>query len=204
VQKFKTLAASLIIAFGIIASANASVIVNGTPTGSYNGGWSNIATSQNFMIQFTLESTTTIDSLDIFTMRGYAPVGTSATVRFRDDAHGKPAATNLYKFVAPVSKAVEDNSFGYVTITSVEFAPLKFNAGTYWFGVSGTTAQMAMVSYTTNEQKQRTLSGEKVGGKPNVGDFGYRVHGQVPEPGSITLLGAAIGGLLLARRKRTA
>lgn len=199
-QKIKTLAAALIIAFGVTTGAHADVIVDATPTGSYAGAWSNYAASQNFLIQFTLASTTQIESVDIFAFNGYAPVGTSTTVRFRNDAGGSPAAANLVEFVANVSGNSAFDAQSH--IASVNLSPFSLDAGTYWFGVSGTSTELSWDSYSTNNQNQKYLSGQNIVGEPNVGDFGFRINGEVPEPGSVALLGMAIGGLLLARRKR--
>lgn len=201
-KKFTTLAVSLLIAFGVATSAGAAVIVDETPTGTFAGGWSNYAAGQNFLVQFTLASTTLIESVDIFTYTGYADVGTSTTVRFRTDAGNAPATANLYEFVANVSS----NSYfdGISRVTNVQLNPFSLNAGTYWFGVSGTNDELSWDSYRTFNQNQRLLNGQSDRFTPGIGDLAYRINGNVPEPGSVALLGIAICGLLLARRMRSA
>ena len=191
-------------------AANAAVVVDGTPTGSYRGNWANESTGQNFLIKFTLGTATKINGLDIFTNNPFANVGQAVRIRFRSDDGGAPSATNLFSF----DDAIDNNTaFGSGNIIAgTDFTGINFAAGTYWFGVSGLTSELGWSSFDNGgpnpNPNQRQLNGENVTSTPGVHDFAFRIRGEelagaVPEPTTwmLMLFGfGAIGASLRLRR----
>lgn len=204
-------AATAALTLSLTSSAWGSVIVDASPAGPYQDNFVNQSTSQNFLVAFTLAEKTQIDSVDIFTEGYWAAVGAPTTVRFRNNADGQPAETNLYEIAASVT-SISDAIDQYDNVAvSVDLPPIILDAGTYWFGVSGTTSELGWSGFRTGTESWSVLEDETIRHTFGPGEAGYDlpfrisgevVHGDVPEPGSLVLTAVAMLGLATARRRK--
>jgi hypothetical protein len=138
-KMFRVLLAASTMAF--VTPANAAVIIDGSPTGTYAGSWQNQANAQNFLVRFTLSGLTQINGLDIFAGPAFAQLGEAVRVRIRSDAGGSPSASNLFSFddVIDSISPFDSNSI----MAGTDFAPINLAAGSYWFGVSGLAGELS-------------------------------------------------------------
>jgi hypothetical protein len=191
----------------VAAAPQAAVVVDESPTGAIYGTWSNNSAGQNFLVQFTLASSTDIAGIDIFTGISYGDVGTSVTVKIRNDVAGSPAAGNLYEFVDAVDSVSAFDSIAH--ISSVDFSPFTLGPGTYWMGVSGTGTELSWLSYsnggTAFVPSQKQLSGNNVVAGTSFFELAYRIRGaeptSVPAPATLTLAILALAAAGAVRRR---
>ena len=191
--------------------ASASVVVDGSPTGLTYGNWANEATSQNFLVKFTLAATTNITGFDIFTENYFGSIGQAVRVRIRADASGSPTAANLFSFDDTID--VSTAFAGTTNTVGTNFSSISLGAGTYWIGMSGLTSELGWTSFNNGgpsaNPNQRQLSNETVISTPGIYDLGFRIRSDdmtapVPEPATwmLMLMGMAGVGFVMRRKEK--
>jgi PEP-CTERM motif len=102
---------------------------------------SNSAAGQNFLVQFTLNSATTLTGADIYSsFANIVPLlGQSVLIKFRNSVGNAPDATNLFSFNTTINIVDTDGASSNPSISRLhaDFAPTAFAAGTYFFGFAG-------------------------------------------------------------------
>jgi hypothetical protein len=211
----KTAAAVAAIGFALAGAAHAGVIVDQSPDQLGAPGlinWSNQTGGQNFLVQFTLRGSATIDGMDIYTLPGLPSLSDSVTVKIRADAGGAPAAANLFSFAETVSAL---DGVGTAIDSGMErlhadITPTVLGPGTYWMGVSGAN-QIGWSSVQAGPFApiyQYQLSQDTVSFQPSIRDLAYRIDGTgrgvrgVPEPATWAMMLLGLGGLGAAMRAR--
>lgn len=213
-MNFKTLLAGGVAAGVLICAGSASAVVLASSpamSGSTPSVWVNRASGQNFLVQFTLGQDSLIDGFGIYSRNTLLPLGAAVTVRIRGDVAGSPAASYLHDF-SDVIDTVTPFS-GSTVFGSAHFSPIALSAGTYWMGMSGSTADLGWASYdlgVTSPTTQRQYSGNTLQHTPSIRNLAYSVEGSVvtgpgaiPEPATWGLLigGFALAGATLRRRR---
>ncbi|WP_375291411.1 PEPxxWA-CTERM sorting domain-containing protein [Qipengyuania sp.] len=205
---FKGAAAAATLALSA-GGANAAVVVDQTPSGTFNGSWFNYSSGQNFYVAFDLSEATNIKGFDIFA-GGTVQVGQSVTVRVKTDVGGNPNFdSNLLEFGDTIERIdpFDTNS----QIAGVDFNPFALQAGRYWMSVSFQTAISRWNSYDNGgpqtTSNQWVFYGNSPGFQANVYDLGYRIRGDVtgvavPEPGTWAMLILGFGAVGAGLRKR--
>jgi hypothetical protein len=203
-------------------SAQAAVIVDmspdaiGAPTPGFTA--SNIATAQNFLVEFTLASAAKLDGVDIYSafgnQGGFVALGDSVVVKLRNDVAGAPAATNTYSFNSVIS-AIDSTGSSLNPSKQrlhADFSATLLAAGTYWIGLSGVNEIGWNIEYGLTAAPLWQLNGDILS-FPFGASYtaAFRVDGvaeTVPEPGSLALLIAGSGllgfGALRGRAPRKA
>lgn len=199
-----------LMAAGLMAgsAAQADVVAATEPLGSLYGIWSNNAIGQNFMVQFTLTSDTTLTGFEIVTGRNYASVGTNVSVKIRaDSGSGAPGATNLFQFTDVIDTETALDAFS--DRSAAHFDGVTLTAGTYWIGMAGVDADLTWSSFNNGQGQvpagQALFTGDNYRSAPAIGSLAYRIEGtpanNVPEPASWALAAVALAGLSISRRR---
>jgi len=201
-------------------SAQAAVIVDMSPDaiGAPAPGFtaSNVATQQNFLVEFTLASAAKLDGVDIYSddlnRGGSVALGDSVVVKLRNDVAGAPAATNTYSFNSVISAidSVGSSLNPSIQRFHADFSATPLAAGTYWIGLSGVNEIGVNVQFGFTAAPVWLLHGDSLAHRLPVATA-FRVDGvadTVPEPGSLALLIAGSGllgfGALRGRAARKA
>lgn len=169
---------------------------------------SNITGGQNFLMQFTLASATTLTGIDIYSSC-CASLGDAVTIKIRNDAAGLPDVTNLFSYLTTIS--VIDSAGALTSVPNTrrhaDFTATALAAGTYWIGMSG-TAEIGWSTFGNNSPaSQWQLQGDTLQIVPQVGRFAFRLSDDaapgVPEPATWALLltGFAMTGVAVRRRR---
>jgi hypothetical protein len=206
-MNFKLLILAAAAAGALASSAQAGVVVDqsvdvlGLQPG-FNA--QNQAVAQNFLVQFTLGSAAVLTGADIYSEfpgTGEVSTGAPVLIRFRGDDGGQPGASDLLTFNSVISAIDTDGASSNPGIERMhaDFAPTLFNAGTYWFGMSGDGQEIGWNLQFNNPNPQNAwqLSGDNLSFHMSSVAFGYRLDdgGAVPEPATWALM---IGGFGLA------
>ena len=200
-------------ALAIALPASAAVVVDGSPTGSPAGVWSNASNGQNFLVKFTLAAQTNVTGFDVFTSNFYGGLGEAVRIKIRADADGSPLGSNLFSFddIIDVSTLFS----GETKIVGSNFDAISLASGTYWMGMSGLNGELGWASFDnggpSQNPNQRQLSGDIVSRTPQIDDLAFRVRaedqvGAVPEPATwmMMMLGMAAVGFSLRRKQEPA
>lgn len=215
----------------IPSAANAATVLDRSPAviGGGGGSLAPVYPGQNFLVQFTLASPATLRAAAIYSSyyfkswnpytnswdERYLPaIGSPAIVKFRSDLFDNPSTTNLHEI--STSLAARD----YVDVGSkpnmlrmvVDFAPISFAAGTYWFGLSSSNSFDVLnweLSYPNATPPGRVV---QLRGNDVASDFGTTTNawfalydspvGVVPEPASWAMLLVGFGLIGAAMRQR--
>lgn len=214
---------SILCAILLCASSNASaaVLVNGmplptaTPVVAYNSR----ATGQNFLVRFSLSSTSIVNGFEILGVTSISSVGDIAQIKIREDQAGNPSNIDLYNFNDRIDSITAIS--GSIAVLTNNFSPITLNAGTYWIGMSnvigvnGTGNNQPWVTYNNDRpvgpNYQRVLSGNNVTATPGIYDLAYNVLGEsapgaVPEPVTWSMMIGGfglVGGAMRGRRRKT-
>ncbi len=210
---FKFAAAIAACATLAASAASASILASVPSNGSVFSTLAdqdNPTVPENYLVQFTLASDSTIDGFDVYTNPAFGSVGFNVTVKVRADVGGDPAA-NLFEFTDTIDTRTVLNTSE--ALVGAHFAGLALSAGTYWMGMSGTSAELGWNSYdygVAQPASQRQLNIDAlVPTPPDIHTLGYQVEGEgpatgpgVPEPATWAMMLVGFGGLGAVMRSR--
>lgn len=210
---FSGLLLTAVAAMALAAPAGAVVVVDRSVdvVGILPGAVALNDSSQNFLIQFSLATATTLNGADVYSQ--LVTSGAAVTIKFRADVGGAPDLTNLAVLSSSISAVDSQGASSSPTILRghADFAPLSLAAGTYWFGMSSAGPDIGWnfnfdVPGVTNMWQ---LNGDTLQFSFNDVSFptqaAFRLYGGgvVPEPASwaLMIIGfGAVGGALRRRR----
>jgi hypothetical protein len=190
-----------------------------TPPGNTAGAaWSNQSTGQNFAESLLFNNAVTATAMDIYTGTGFAPVGTSVTIRLWTDNLGTPGSL-ITTFTEAVALHDSDGNAGKATVFRIRANftnDLHLAANTrYWIGMSGTTSDIGQLGLTAPNAPDNGSSAKFSGTTfqnhaTDVGDLAFRLEGSVDSlnavpapPGAVLAAIGAFGliGIRMIRRK---
>ena len=184
-----------------------------TATLSYSdgsgGAWANGRVGQHFAESVSFPSSERLVGMGIYSSYMFGTVGQTVTVDLWQDSAGQPGAL-LNEFTEAITSVNTDgaSTAPFITQKYAPFSsPVTLAANTvYWIGMSGgdvndpysELGQQSLSPATYGGQAQ--FDGDTYQGTPGIGDISMRLY--VPDGGlTVTLLGMALSGLALIRRK---
>ena len=210
-----------IIGLGLAAPASAVVVIDRSVDiiGIRNRGASqNISDLQNFLVQFTLSSATTLQGAAVYSslisQGGQVSVGNPVRIKIRNDVNGAPAATNLFVILTNLSfiDNVGSSTRPAIKRMAADFAPVDLAAGTYWFGMSGRGADIGWNGDNENSrpstQRSAFLADNVVRSVTDQINMPYQLYGAlanvntIPEPSAWVMLVLGFGMLGTAVRRQ--
>lgn len=224
---FTSVAAVAIASIGFVGAANAAVLFSQTPVAGANGftsvsgpnAFSTTRQADNFVCTGAVGDTCRINAINFFGnnfLAGSTDIVDNFTVTFYADSAGVPGTVLSSQNVGdltPIGTGTLDGSSIEILSYDSSLSDVIVNAGvTYWVSVVNaiTAADPTEDWLWSNDENSSATSAESPDAvspfAPTTGNFAFQLRGDrvpaVAEPASIALLGAGLGLVAFARRRR--
>lgn len=180
-----------------------------------DNAYRNVATSQHFAESVTFDTDAFVSGMDIYSAAQYGGLGTPVAITIWADKEGRPGAI-LGQFMSRLSAIDGDGATDGNVRKHADFLGFTMLADTtYWIGMAGKSVELAQtallgVAGGNASMAQFGHTGAYFG-QSIAGDMAYRLYGvqevnqvvELPEPGSLPLLGVAGMALLVAQLRRS-